>query len=72
MYVSDQLMIVISSSHGSHAWYGCWNIKALVEAEVLYDGFTVSRGCIAAPLITARPFGVSLLIDNYKTGIKPI
>jgi hypothetical protein len=24
--------------HGSHAWYGCWAIKALVEAEVLYDG----------------------------------
>jgi hypothetical protein len=25
--------------HGSHAWYGCWTIKPLVEAEVLYDGF---------------------------------
>jgi hypothetical protein len=27
--------------HASHDWYGCWTIKALVEAEVLYDGFTV-------------------------------
>ncbi len=54
----------------SHAWYGCWTIKALVEAEVLYDGFTVSCRCIAAPLIIA--LGVSLLISNYKTSIKPI
>jgi hypothetical protein len=58
--------------HGSHAWYGCWTIKALVEAEVLYDGFTVSRGCIAAPLIIARPVGVSLLTSNYETSIEPI
>ncbi len=29
----------IIKQHGSHAWYGCWTIKALVEAEVLYDGF---------------------------------
>ncbi len=28
----------IIKQHGSHAWYGCWTIKALVEAEVLYDG----------------------------------
>ncbi len=58
--------------HGSHAWYGCWTIKALVEAEVLYDGFTVSSRCIAAPLIITRPLGFSLLISNYKTSIKPI
>ncbi len=38
---------------------------------MLYDGFTVSRGCIAAPLIIARSSGVSLLISNYKTSIKP-
>ncbi len=56
----------------SHAWYGCWTIKALVESEVLYDGFTVSRGCIAAPLIIVRPLDVSLSISNYKTSIKPI
>ncbi len=48
----------IIKRHGSHTWYGCWTIKALVEAEVLYDGFTVSHGCIAAPLIIARPLGV--------------
>ncbi len=58
--------------HVSHAWYGCWAIKALAEAEVLYDGFTVSRGCIAAPLIIARPLGVSLSKSNYKTSTKPI
>jgi hypothetical protein len=29
----------IIKQHGSHAWYGCWTIKALVEAEMLYDGF---------------------------------
>ncbi len=62
----------IIKRHGSHAWYGCWTIKALVEAEVLYDGFTVSLGCVAAPLIIARPLGVSLLIISYKTSIKPI
>ncbi len=50
--------------YSSHAWYGWWTIKALVEAEVLYDGFTVSCRCIAALLIIARPLGVSLLINN--------
>ncbi len=48
------------------------SLKALVEAEVLYDGFTVSSRCIAALLIIARTLGVSLLISNYKTSIKPI
>jgi hypothetical protein len=64
----------IIKQHGSRAWYGCWTIKALalIEAEVLYDGFTVSRGCIAAQLIIARPLGVSLLIKKYKTSIKLI
>jgi hypothetical protein len=37
-------------------------IKALIESEVFYVGFTVSRGCRAAPLIMARPIGISLLI----------
>jgi hypothetical protein len=41
MYVGDQLLIDIIKQHGSHAWYGWWTIKALVEAEVLNDGFTV-------------------------------
>jgi hypothetical protein len=30
--------LYIIKQHGSHAWYGCWTIKALVEAELLYDG----------------------------------
>ncbi len=67
--INDRYII---KQHGSNAWYGCWTIKALVEAEVLHDGFTVSCGCIAAPLIIAIPLGVSLLISNYKTSIKPI
>ncbi len=29
----------IIKQHGSHAWYGCWTIKVLLEAEVLNDGF---------------------------------
>jgi hypothetical protein len=29
----------IIKRHVRRAWYGCWTIKALVEAEVLYDGF---------------------------------
>ncbi len=28
----------------------------------MYDGFTVSHGGIAVPLITARPLGVSILL----------
>ncbi len=39
---------------------------------MFYDGFTVCHGGIAAPLIIARPLGVSKLINNYKTSIKPI
>ncbi len=60
--INDRYII---KQHGSHAWYGCWTIKALVEAEVLYDGFNVSHRCIAAPSIIARPLGVSLLMSNY-------
>jgi hypothetical protein len=51
MIISDHYII---KRHVSHAWYGCWTIKALVESEV-YDGFTVICGGIAAPLIIARP-----------------
>jgi hypothetical protein len=47
MNVCNQLLITISSSVVVLAWYGCWTIKAVVEAEVLYGGCTVSRGCIA-------------------------
>jgi hypothetical protein len=50
---------------GSHAWYG-WTIKAMVEAKVLYDGFTVSCRGIIAPLIIARPLDVSILLMNIR------
>ncbi len=50
----------IIKRHGSHAWYGCWTIKASVEAR-LYDDFTVSCQGIAALLIIARHLGVSIL-----------
>jgi hypothetical protein len=58
MYVNDLLLIVW---HVSHTWYGCWTIKSLEEAEVLYNGFTVSHRCIADPLIIARTLHVSYL-----------
>jgi hypothetical protein len=51
MIISDCYII---KRHFSHAWYGCWTTKALVEAEVV-DGFTVICGGIAALLIIARP-----------------
>ncbi len=65
MIISDCYII---KRHVSHAWYGCWTIKALVEAKVLYDGFTMSCGGIAALLIIARP----LQCLYYKTRKKPI
>jgi hypothetical protein len=35
MYVSQSIPdCYIIKRHASHAWYGCWTIKALVEAEV--------------------------------------
>jgi hypothetical protein len=44
----------------------------LVEAEVLYYGFTLSScGGIEVPLIIARPLGVNIIIiNNVKTSIK--
>ncbi len=52
----------IIKRHIGNALYCCWTIKALVVAEVLYDGFTVSRGGIAMTLIISRPSGVSILL----------
>jgi hypothetical protein len=69
MIISDHYII---RQHVSHAWYGCWTIKALVEAKVLYDGCTVSCGGIAAPLIIARPLNVALLIKIIGLANKPI
>ncbi len=34
----------IIKRHGSHTWYGCWTIKALVEAEVLWCLYCESLG----------------------------
>ncbi len=77
MYVYGQLQIVISlSGHVSQAWYGCWTIKAKalleVEAGVLYDGFTVSRRGMAAPLIIARSLRCLKKFNNFKICIKPV
>jgi hypothetical protein len=48
----------------SHVWCGCWTIKALVGAEVLCDGFSLSFGGIAAPLIIARPLRYLIFITD--------
>ncbi len=58
----------IIKRHSSHAWYGCWAIKALVEAEV-NDGFTLSFQGIAVPLIIARPLGVSILLRENRQNL---
>ncbi len=34
----------IIKRHVSHAWYGCWTIKALAEAEVLWWHYSDLRG----------------------------
>ncbi len=60
----------IIKRHGSHTWYGCWTIKAVEGAEVLYDGFTVSLQGIAAPLIICQTFTVSHIYN--KTTKKPV
>jgi hypothetical protein len=46
--------------------------KALVEAEVLYDGFTVSCRGIAAPLIIARPLQCLFIYKTIGLAKKPI
>jgi hypothetical protein len=68
MIISDRYII---KRHVSHAWYGCWTIKALVEAEV-FDGFTVICGGIAAPLIIASLYCVSIFIKVIRLAKKPI
>ncbi len=73
MYVHDQLMIVISSSSMvATLGMGAGPSKLWKKLRCYMMAFSVSRGCIAAPLIIARPLGVSLLTSNYKTRIKPI
>jgi hypothetical protein len=62
MYVYDHRFII--KRHVGHTWYGCWIIKALVETEVSYDCFTVSRGGIAALLMIARPLQGLIFIQR--------
>jgi hypothetical protein len=73
-----QLMFVTVSSdcyiikrHVSHAWYRCWTIKAMVEAEVEYDGFYCESWVHSSAVDHSQTF-VLLLTSNYKTSIKPI
>jgi len=35
---------LVIKSHDSYSWYWFWTIKALVEAVVLNDGFSVIAG----------------------------
>ncbi len=56
----------IIKCHGSHAWYGCWTIKALVEAKVLHDCCIMSHWGIAALLIITRLYGVSMLLTSIR------
>ncbi len=73
IYVHNQFLIVISSS-SMLAMLGmaAGSSKLWKQLRCYMMAFTVSCGCIAAPLIIARPVGVSLLTNNYKTSIKPI
>jgi hypothetical protein len=41
MIISDRYII---KWHISHVWYGCWTIKALVDAEVLQWLYCDLRG----------------------------
>ncbi len=41
MIISDPYIV---KWHGSHAWYGCWTIKALLEAKVLWWLYCDLRG----------------------------
>ncbi len=52
---------LVIKSHDSYSWYRFWTIKALVEAAVLNDGFSViCRGMVARA------------IDHSQTVICPI
>jgi hypothetical protein len=57
--------------HASYAWYGCWTIKALVEAEVYYEGFYCELRVHNSTIDHSETL-VSLSTSNYKTSIKPI
>ncbi len=60
----------IIKQHASHAWYGCWTIKALVEAEVLWWLYSALRGHISS-IDHFQTF--SVFISKYnKTSKKPV
>jgi hypothetical protein len=69
MIISDYFII---NWHVSHAWYGCWTIKALGEAEVLYDGFTMSYGGTEAPFDHCLTFTVPHIYKNCNNSKTPI
>jgi hypothetical protein len=57
MYMYDHQLMgsdLVIKRHDSFSWYRFWTIKALVEAVVLNDGFSVIRRGMVAPLIIAR------------------
>ncbi len=49
---------LVVKRHDSYSWYRFWTIKALVEAVVSTDGFSVICRGMVAPLIIARPLFV--------------
>jgi hypothetical protein len=61
MYMYDHQFMesdLVIKRHDSYSWYWFWTIKALVEAVVSNDGFSVICRGIVAPLIIARPLSV--------------
>ena len=61
MYMYDPQFMesdLVIKRHDSYFWYRFWTIKALIEAVVSNDGFSVICRGIVAPLIIARPLFV--------------
>ena len=59
MYMYDHQFMesdLIIKRHDSYSWYRFWTIKALVEAVVSNDAFSVIFRGMVAPLIIARLF----------------
>ncbi len=60
----------IIKQHDSHSWYGCWTIKALVEAEVLCWLYSDLRGH-SSSVDNCQTFSVFIFKIN-KTSKKPV
>ncbi len=56
--------------HVSHAWYGCWTIKALLEAEVSCDGFFCETRGNSSSMNHCQAFTVSHINKNNKPSKK--